>query len=76
MRVALRESRLTIDQAADYMARHPNTIRNWLKDSTAPTQRELVRFATMTGVPEAWLRGESPPTIKDTAVGYSLRLAA
>ena len=61
MAKALRESRMSVQQMADYLEVHRNTVSAWLHGRTPPSSQTVRLWALRTGVPYDWVRtGDGP----------------
>jgi len=55
MRKALRESELTVQEAADRMEMSRESVSLWINGKRRPNRTQLIAFAHVTGVPLEWL---------------------
>ena len=63
MAKSLKQSGMSVQDAADYFGVHRNTVSGWLHERINPDTRTLRLWAVMTNVPYEWLRdGIEPPT--------------
>lgn len=63
---SLRVSDTSVQQMADYLDVHRNTVGAWINGRTPPTTQTVRLWALRTGVPYEWLRnGEGPSTPPD-----------
>lgn len=59
--LAQRRSRLTVNEIADRIEVHRNTVGGWINGRQRPRSRDLKAFAMATGYPLQWLEtGEAP----------------
>lgn len=61
MAKALRESRMSVQQMADYLEVHRNTVSAWLHGRTPPSSQTVRLWALRTGVPYDWVRDGAGP---------------
>lgn len=61
---SLRVSGLSVQDMADYLEVHRNSVSAWINGRTPPTGQTVRLWAMRTGVPYRWLRDgiESDPT--------------
>lgn len=55
LRKSLEHAGVEVDNMAQYLEVHPNTIRNWIAGRTRPRPSDLKLWAMRTGVPHRWL---------------------
>jgi transcriptional regulator with XRE-family HTH domain len=59
---SLREAKMSVQQMADYLEVHRNTVSAWTNGRTPPGPQTIRLWAMRTGVPYRWLRdGKTPP---------------
>ena len=58
---SLKESGMSVQDAADYFDVHRNTVSGWLHGRINPDTRTLRLWAVMTGVPYEWLKDGTDP---------------
>jgi hypothetical protein len=55
LRKSLEHAGVDVDEMAQYLEVHPNTIRNWTRGRTRPRASEVTLWAMRTGVSREWL---------------------
>lgn len=64
--LALRRSGQSVQEIADGIQVHRNTVSAWINGRNRPRARDLKAFAMATGYPASWLEtGETPPPSGD-----------
>lgn len=59
---SLRISGLSVQQMADFLECHRNSVGGWLNDRNTPNPATLMMWAQITGVPYEWLRNGTEVT--------------
>lgn len=71
---SLKESGMSVQDAADYFDVHRNTVSGWLHSRITPDTRTLRLWAVMTGVPYEWLKDGIEPKPDPDGPGGGLLL--
>lgn len=59
---ALKVAGMSVQEMADYLGVHRNTVSAWINDRTPPDTRTIRLWAMRTGVPFEWLRDGTEPS--------------
>lgn len=71
LRLALEVSGVTVDDMAEELDKHPNTVHNYVGGRTRPDRANVATWAMRCGVPFEWLWSGS-----SLIAGYSTELYA
>jgi len=61
LRKSLEYRDLEVEQMAQWLEVHPNTIRNWIAGRTRPRPSDLKQWALLSRIPYRWLTYGDPP---------------
>lgn len=65
VRKAVDVSGRSVQEVADALGVHRNTLGRWMSGRTTPSRAELLALSVVTGAPVEWLETGAEPSISD-----------